>query len=65
MRWKQEHQKSRGLEIITRFLFLPKTISGETRWLERATWEREYGVLVFDNFSSWLSGRIDIRWMND
>jgi hypothetical protein len=27
-----------------RFLFLPKTIRGETRWLEFAAWLEEYHV---------------------
>jgi hypothetical protein len=27
-----------SMKITTRFLWLPKTIQSETRWLERATW---------------------------
>lgn len=28
--------------IVTRFLWFPKTIGCETRWLETATWEEEW-----------------------
>lgn len=28
--------------FITRFLILPKTIDGETRWLEKARFEKTY-----------------------
>lgn len=27
-------------EIVTMFLLFPKTIGGELRWLEKATWRR-------------------------
>lgn len=37
--------------IITRFLWFPKTIGCETRWLETATWEEE-----------WIQGPIIYGW---
>jgi hypothetical protein len=42
MRWtKPEAGQER---IRSEFLLLPKTISGETRWLERAGWLERYFV---------------------
>jgi hypothetical protein len=47
---------SSKLKIKTRFLWLPVTIKGETRWLEKATieyrvdWERD---LVDDKYYFW------------
>jgi hypothetical protein len=40
MRWKQA-QFSR-VRIRSGFLFFPRCIGGERRWLERATWEQKY-----------------------
>jgi hypothetical protein len=31
------------VDIITRFLFLPKTINYVTKWLQIASWKRTYG----------------------
>ena len=44
MRWKAKPQMEAGARrILTKFLWLPRHIDGETRWLERAsinqTWE--------------------------
>jgi hypothetical protein len=36
MRWKDK-MKAECVRV-TEFLLFPKTIKGETRWLERATW---------------------------
>lgn len=53
MRWKST--KKGDSRIITKFLFLPRAIAGETRWLEKATWKQEYWGVV------WL----DLCWVND
>lgn len=34
--------------IVTKFLWLPKTINGETRWLSTQTWE-ERAIIVYEN----------------
>lgn len=34
--------------IVTKFLWLPKTIDGEMRWLERATYRRAYLYTHYD-----------------
>ena len=44
--------------IITGFLFFPKTIGYEERWLEKVTWIEEYrGDLGCD-------GWVRIEWIN-
>lgn len=39
MRWKANSGPQLGdTRIVTKFLWKPKTIEGETRWLETASW---------------------------
>lgn len=59
MRWKQRHTESGTIRIVTKFLLLPKALNGETRWLEKATWERKYYCF---NGCKW---RTDTRWLNN
>ena len=40
MRWKQKVLRHDQRRIIKRFLFLPRTVRGETRWLEFAEIEQ-------------------------
>ena len=47
------------------FCFLPKTIRGETRWLEKATWEERatywvHAISEQDAGWSW----VPIRWID-
>lgn len=45
------------VRVVTRFLFLPKTIGGKTRWLECATWKMEFVAaegVCFWNDTRWL-----------
>jgi hypothetical protein len=39
MRWKISYPKHGDKRPRSRFLWFPKTIKGERRWLEYATWE--------------------------
>lgn len=39
MKWKTVQDGDK--QIVTKFLWLPLTLGGDTRWLERATFERE------------------------
>lgn len=56
MRWNTyQHLKFGTLKIVTGFLFLPKTIAGETRWLEKATWERKYVSSTLAGSAIWIS----------
>lgn len=36
MRWTNEKPVEGTMRVISKFLFFPRTIQGETRWLERA-----------------------------
>jgi hypothetical protein len=60
MRWKQKEETRDGTQrIVTRFLFFPKTLFNETRWLEFAQ------ILQTWNASSYrdIDGEWeDIRW---
>lgn len=43
MRWPERRKTQTGdTRIRAKFLLLPKTVNGETRWLEKATWLEEY-----------------------
>lgn len=58
MRWV-EHQVG-DKRISSGFLWLPKTIGDETRWLEKATWEEECEG-SFSLYCDWSS----IKWLSD
>jgi len=45
--------------IIHKFLWIPKRIEDEMRWLEFATFEQE--VYSFDN---WETGELVYKWIN-
>ena len=45
MRWITRNYKNDDIRVRTKFLWFPKTINEETRWLERATWEECFVVL--------------------
>jgi len=45
MRWITRNYKNNDTRLRTNFLWFPKTINEETRWLERATWAEYYVVL--------------------
>jgi len=44
--------------VRTAFLWLPRTIDYEERWLERATWEEEY----LERNPGYFKG---VRWIDD
>lgn len=46
MRWKHHNPDIGDKRTRKKFLFLPKTIAGETRWLESAEFEEEYVTIV-------------------
>ena len=41
MRW-YKNQNYGALRVVSKFLFFPKQIGGETRWWEYATWEEKW-----------------------
>lgn len=68
MRWV-EHQIG-DKRVSSGFLWLPKTIDGETRWLEKATWKEEYNeywlVTGLSNSNSFFHDYSwdDIEWVD-
>lgn len=48
MRWKLDRPKDRDIRIKRRFLWFPKIIHREIRWLEVASWSEVY---IGDNVS--------------
>ena len=47
MRWNTPEKVYTGTRVIKRFLLFPRTINGETRWLEWAEIEQE-NILYMD-----------------
>ena len=61
MRFYKKAKPVRGtFRVKKRFLFLPKTIENETRWLEWGVWGEEYaqvrdwGIVVPYLFDKWV-----------
>ena len=58
MRWRDEPAPKWGdWREREAFLILPRTIGGETRWLEWGEWEQRYSQ-PYDGDSDW----VDVRW---
>lgn len=60
MRWKERNTKpdfSNRTRTITKFLFFPKKINGEWRWLEIATYKQKY---MYSSDAGW----IDWEWID-
>ncbi len=65
MKWKREQWYVDTEYEVTKFLWLPKTIGGQTRWLERATWTRTMSSpSLFLHITSYYpsSPWIDLEW---
>jgi len=58
MRFKSKY-KHNQVRQVTKFLWFPKKICGETRWLEKATWEEDY--FLAENFDGWWTSR---KWID-
>lgn len=69
MRFKKKPKVNKGpyigqKRVKTKFLFIPKTIGDETRWLERASYLQEYtpvGLSMEGTIQDWY----DIKWLDD
>ena len=53
MRWRKKVLEEGETRVKRGFLFFPKTINNETRWLEYATW-REHTIGQSDGCGSWF-----------
>ena len=67
MRWYRNRIQIKDTRIKTSFLWFPKEINDETRWLERATWKEEviptrYGLKWTEK--CWLGPRSGGREVN-
>ena len=67
MRWSSRQPKHGPVEgdlrSRTAFLFFPKTIEGQTRWLEKASWTERYQWIWTTSFSgSYWYGWVPISW---
>lgn len=62
MKWKAEPKKKFGSAVRTKFLWFPKLINNEWRWLEIASYEIDmWNVpVLFDR----KVVCVDRRWMN-
>ena len=60
MRWNKKEPPCVGnSRLRSRFLFLPKCVAGQWRWLEFAVWEE-----VFNRRNDWIEGWLAERWMD-
>ena len=66
MRWKKHQPPVDGtLRVRNEFLWFPKTIGDETRWLETAEWEERYRIYHgYDGFEKWWETTRWVRWTN-
>lgn len=63
MKWECNPMRIGDKRIKSRFLFFPKNIYGECRWLEIATWEEiwETGAGTMGAFCHWAPTRWILR----
>jgi hypothetical protein len=49
MRWRTKRAMYRKTRVKSRkFLFFPKEIEGEVRWLERASWVERMDKIIYE-----------------
>lgn len=53
----------RHIRVKTRFLWFPKRISNETRWLETATYTQKYTEVHTGAYTS-KEEWVDLNWIN-
>jgi hypothetical protein len=68
MRWKtpkQTHPKCGDTREVTKFLFFPKRMRQEWRWLEKATWTQQYQIFFYEdyNLGKWVDMNSEY-WIN-
>jgi hypothetical protein len=54
--------KNGDVRIVEKFLFLPKTINGETRWLEKAKFRQRF-EFYYDALYVWEEWN-DMNWVD-
>ena len=56
---KSANEREAGTRIRSGFLWIPKTLGNETRWMEHATWEEVYEANIVDQYwqeTRWIGG---------
>ena len=62
MKWKARKELSVGdTRIKTRFLIFPKSINGEVRWFEKATYKQE-NITLYNKGDKWTDWS-NIEWI--
>ncbi len=51
-------------EQVSGFLWFPKTINGELRWLTYNTWERLRSVTYDGKTGSYIVSWVNVRWID-
>lgn len=59
--YDKRRPKDGEIRLITKFLWFPKCLDGETRWLETATWEEKYSLSGHFKDDGWYA----TRWINE
>lgn len=63
MRWKLTSARKGDERTVTRFLWLPKKIGREIRWLEKATWVERYVSFGQDDVAGVdVLGWLEMHW---
>jgi hypothetical protein len=68
MKWnarKKPYPNYGDRRIVDRFLFFPKEMEGEWRWLEKASWAQKYHIFDYEEYSigKWVDLN-DEGWMD-
>lgn len=53
MRWtpaEKSYPKYGDRRTVTRFLWLPRKMGDEWRWLEKSSWTQEYQIFVYEDY---------------
>jgi hypothetical protein len=67
MRWKQQKgddPRCGDTRIVRGFLFIPKLIGGEWRWLEVATWKQIYTIYWNEDGAIGYWEDVEENWLN-
>lgn len=66
MRWKHKPSPKIGdTKIITKFLWLPLTLDGETRWLERVSIKVKLKIYLSELSLEWKGRWQPIHWIDE
>lgn len=60
--FKQAMQNAPELKTVTKFLWLPKTIEGETKWLVTASWQEEFTEEICHT-EMYPPSKLEVTWI--